>query len=63
MRAILISEKRLDDLVSTMLAEMERDANAYPAIKDDLAEPSVSFRRVNYDVRVLVGEIKKGEMP
>lgn len=60
MRVILISEKRLDELVATMLAKMELSA-----AKMELSAVhggTLSFGRVNYDVRVLVDEIKKGEV-
>lgn len=57
MKLIVISEKRLDELVEAMLAKLELDSSQPMGVVEEV----ISFRRVNYDVRVLVDELKGGE--
>lgn len=54
MKAILINEERLDELVNAMLNKMEADAQ-----RERSGEPCLTFGRVNYDVRILLDKIKK----
>ncbi len=58
MQVILISEKRLDELVEAMLSRLETRALRTSQDEDT---GTLSFRAVNYEVHSLVQEIKKDE--
>ena len=58
MRVVVIKEKRLAELVEAMLDKLRADSG--PANTDTTA--TLSYRRVHYDVHVLLDKIRESEI-